>query len=209
MKFKYTQEMLTDVYRLIGRYYNRQDELVADKPLLVFYIKGDVAKPILVKGSIATKYPIILPNAKIYDYVEQYRVADNTRTLTKFKMYLLMELKKACEQAEVRYSKENAKATQTNYVESIKAYEAKNHKELMDCYAAFEKVNGYLKTFGVGTIRTLYSRLDYINRDYSKIVNKALGVKNYAEFVGKIYPLTANHSLPEITEAFKRAYSII
>lgn len=209
MKFKYTLEMLTDVYRLIGRYNNRQSELEADKPLLVFAIKGDLAYPILVKGTIATKYPIILPNAKIYDYVEQYRVADATRSLTKFKMVLLAELKRACESAEARYSKVNAQTTQNNYVESIKAYEKKNHKELMECYAAFEKVNGYLKTFGVGTVRTLYSRLDYINRDYSKIVNTALGVKNYTEFVGKIYPLTANHSLADIKDAFQRAYSII
>ena len=209
MKFKYTLEMLTDVYRLIGRYGGRQSELVTDKPLLVFAIKGDLAYPVLVKGTIATKYPIILPNAKIYDYVEQYRVADATRSLTKFKMVLLAELKRACESAVARYSKANDKATQTNYVDSIKAYETKNHKELMDCYAAFEKVNGYLKTFGVGTVRTLYSRLGYINREYPKIVNTALGVKSYAEFVGKIYPLTANHSLAEIKEAFQRAYSII
>lgn len=209
MKFKYTQEMLTDIYRLIGRYLNREEELVTDKPILVFAIKGDVAKPVLVKGTIETQYPIILPYEKIYTYVLQYRVAESTRKLTRYKEILFKELKLACEQAEKRYPKTSGVELHDKYIDARIDYEAKNHKELMECYAAFEKVNGYLKTFGVGTVRTLYSRLDYINRDYSKIVNTARGVKTYAEFVGKIYPLTANHSLADIKEAFQRAYSII
>ena len=209
MKFKYTQEMLTDIYRLIGRYLNREEELVTDKPILVFAIKGDVAKPVLVKGTIETKYPIILPYEKIYTYVLQYRVAESTRKLTRYKEILFKELKMACEQAEKRYPKTSGVELHDKYIDSRIDYEAKNHKELVECYAAFEKVNKYLKSFGVGTLHTLYRRLDYINNDYAKIINASLGVKTYAEFVAKIYPLTANHSLPEITEAFKMAYSII
>ena len=83
MKYRYTQEKLNEVYKLVGCYLNRQYEVDTDNPVLVFYPQKTYAYPVLMKGVASSKYPVILSSQQIQEYVAQYRVANEKRALTK------------------------------------------------------------------------------------------------------------------------------
>lgn len=206
MKYKYTQEMLNDVYKLIGRYLNRQYEAHTDKPILVFYTKKDYAYPLLVKSNISGNYPIILNNQQIQNYIEQYRIADAKRSLTKWKDQFFKEVKQACVIAE-RDLLAGKETKDTSNV--LKDYEKKNHVELQEAFKVYSKLYRYTKSFSDLDKDTLIKYTKRVRPKYATILTSLISVVTYEDFVRVALKLSNKAPIFELVTSCEVAISII
>lgn len=192
MKYRYNQEMLNEVYRLIGRYLNRQYEVDTDNPMLVFYPKKDYAYPLLVKKVARGNYPVILSSQQIQDYVGQYRVANEKRALTKWKVQFLQELKEHCQRVERELEKEDSN-------KGIVIYEKENKEELLKVYDEYTLLYNKI-TFTEVDKAILYNLVRRVNYTFGEIIKDLYGVITYEDFVKVSYKIRGKVSVRGISK---------
>lgn len=192
MKYRYNQEMLNEVYRLIGRYLNRQYEVDTDNPMLVFYPKKDYAYPLLVKKVARGNYPVILSSQQIQDYVGQYRVANEKRALTKWKVQFLKELKEHCQRVERELEKEDSN-------KGIVIYEKENKEELLKVYDEYTLLYNTIPFTEVDKA-ILYNLVRRVNYKFGEIIKELYGVITYEDFVKVSYKIRGKVSVRGISK---------
>ena len=203
MKYRYNQEMLNEVYRLIGRYLNRQYEVDTDNPMLVFYPKKDYAYPLLVKKVARGNYPVILSSQQIQDYVGQYRVADEKRALTKWKVQFLQELKEHCQMVEHQLASVNC-----NSNKGLIIFEKENKDELYKLYAKYTKMYNII-AFKELLKEDVYNMVNKVEPKYATILKRLVDVITYEDFVKEVYSVEGKVALNGISKALEVALSKI
>lgn len=201
MKYRYNQEMLNEVYRLIGRYLNRQYEVDTDNPMLVFYPKKDYAYPLLVKKVARGNYPVILSSQQIQDYVGQYRVANEKRALTKWKVQFLKELKEHCQRVENQLESGNSN-------KGLLIFEKANKDELYKLYDKYTTVYNTI-TFKELVKEDVYNRVNKVDHKFGTILKRLIDVITYENFVKEVYSIDGKVALNEISKALEVALSKI
>ena len=201
MKYRYNQEMLNEVYRLIGRYLNRQYEVDTDNPMLVFYPKKDYAYPLLVKKVARGNYPVILSSQQIQDYVGQYRVADEKRALTKWKVQFLQELKEHCQRVEHQLARGNSN-------KGLILFEKANKDDLYKLYDKYTTMYNTI-TFKELEKEDVYNMVNKVDPKFATILKRLVDVITYEDFVNAVYNLDGKVALNEISKALEVALSKI
>lgn len=204
MKYRYTQEKLNEVYKLVGCYLNRQYEVDTDNPVLVFYPQKTYAYPVLMKGVASSKYPVILSSQQIQEYVAQYRVANEKRALTKQKVIFFKELSEACEKAEKELLAGKDTKDTTNVLVN---FEKENKKELKESFEKYSKLYSYTRTFSNLDKETLVKRTNAVYPKYGKILGMLLPVVTYSDFVKAAYKISYIGDLAYINATVEAALS--